>query len=192
MAKRVFFSFHYQDVIDFRANVVRNHWFTKPGREDAGFFDASLWEDAKKQGDPSIKRLINDGIQNTSATVVLVGSQTYNRRWVRYEIIKSLQKGNRLIAIHINSIKGRDGCVKVSGPNPFEYLGVRYSDNGNRLELYEYRNGRWISYRDLSSYELIRKAPVEMRGRFHKISDSYSIYDWVRSDGYNRFSEWVS
>lgn len=25
MAKRVFFSFHYQDVIDFRANVVRNH-----------------------------------------------------------------------------------------------------------------------------------------------------------------------
>ena len=25
MAKKVFFSFHYQDVIDFRANVVRNH-----------------------------------------------------------------------------------------------------------------------------------------------------------------------
>ena len=29
MARRVFFSFHYQDVIDFRANVVRNHWLTK-------------------------------------------------------------------------------------------------------------------------------------------------------------------
>ena len=44
MAKRVFFSFHYQDVIDFRANVVRQHWVTKPDREDAGFFDASVWE----------------------------------------------------------------------------------------------------------------------------------------------------
>lgn len=29
MAKRVFFSFHYQDVIDFRANVVRQHKTTK-------------------------------------------------------------------------------------------------------------------------------------------------------------------
>jgi hypothetical protein len=35
MAKRVFFSFHYQDVIDFRANVVRNHWLTKKDRKDA-------------------------------------------------------------------------------------------------------------------------------------------------------------
>jgi len=25
MAKRIYFAFHYQDVIDFRANVVRNH-----------------------------------------------------------------------------------------------------------------------------------------------------------------------
>jgi hypothetical protein len=48
MAKRVFFSFHYQDVIDFRVNVVRNHWLTKPDRSLAGFFDSSIWEDAKK------------------------------------------------------------------------------------------------------------------------------------------------
>ena len=57
MANRVFFRFHYQDVIDFRANVVRNHWLTKPDRQEAGFFDASLWEDVKKKGDISIKRL---------------------------------------------------------------------------------------------------------------------------------------
>jgi len=49
MAKRVFFSFHYQDVIDFRANVVRKHWLTKRDREAAGFFDASVWETAKKR-----------------------------------------------------------------------------------------------------------------------------------------------
>lgn len=49
MAKRVFFSFHYQDVIDFRANVVRNHWVTKD-REEAGYFDASIWEEAQKKG----------------------------------------------------------------------------------------------------------------------------------------------
>ena len=61
MAKRVFFSFHYNDVIDFRANTVRNHWLTKKNREAAGFFDASIWENAKKDSIMALKRLINNG-----------------------------------------------------------------------------------------------------------------------------------
>ena len=40
MAKRVFFSFHYQDVIDFRANVVRKHNVTKD--KNSKFFDALI------------------------------------------------------------------------------------------------------------------------------------------------------
>lgn len=54
MAKRVFFSFHYQDVIDFGANVVRNHWLTKPDREAVGFYNE---------------------LQNTTVTTVLIGSE---------------------------------------------------------------------------------------------------------------------
>ena len=80
MAKRVFFSFHYQDVIDFRANVVRNHWRTKPDRGDAGFFDASIWETAKRTSPLALKRLINSELQHTSVTTVLIGSETYARR----------------------------------------------------------------------------------------------------------------
>ena len=49
MAKRVFFSFHYQDVIDFRANVVRNHWLTKSDREDAGFLMPQSGKQLKRQ-----------------------------------------------------------------------------------------------------------------------------------------------
>jgi hypothetical protein len=41
VARQVFFSFHYEDVKTFRANVVRNHDVTKESGE-AGFFDASL------------------------------------------------------------------------------------------------------------------------------------------------------
>jgi hypothetical protein len=62
MARRVFFSFYYQDVIGFRANVVRQHWLTKPDRESAGFFDASIWETAKRTGPVAVKRLINSGL----------------------------------------------------------------------------------------------------------------------------------
>src|SRR5438876_4552001 len=130
MAKRVFFSFHYQDVIDFRANVLRQHWLTKPDRESAGFFDASIWGNAKLSGDIAFKRLINASLQGTSVTCVLVGSQTYARRWVRYEIMKGFRKSNLLLSIHVNPINGRDQVTKIKGPNPLKYLGVTYSGSG--------------------------------------------------------------
>ena len=107
MAKRIFFSFHYQDVIDFRANVVRNHWRYKDDREAAGFFDASLWESSRRTGDQALKRLINEGLKNTSITVVLIGQHTYARRWVRYEIMKRKMETEGLWAnIHAKRKRG--------------------------------------------------------------------------------------
>ena len=46
MAKNVFFSFHYEDVIGFRANVVRNHDTVK-GRQ-AGYFESLFGKMQKK------------------------------------------------------------------------------------------------------------------------------------------------
>ncbi len=66
MARRVFFSFHYERDI-WRANVVRKSWITKD-RIDAGFFDASLWEEAKTKGKEALKKLVRDGLKNTSVT----------------------------------------------------------------------------------------------------------------------------
>jgi hypothetical protein len=57
MAKRVFFSFDYEDVKDFRANVVRQSWRMKPNRPTAGYFDASMWESVKTKGDTAVKRI---------------------------------------------------------------------------------------------------------------------------------------
>lgn len=83
MANRVFFSFHYQDVIDFRANVLRNHWVAKADRVAAGLYDASIWEEAKRQGNVTLKRLINSGLQNTSNTCVLTLSVPSDARSTR-------------------------------------------------------------------------------------------------------------
>lgn len=140
MAQRVFFSFHYQDVIDFRANVVRQHWVTKD-REAAGYFDASIWEEAKKEGEASLKRLINGGLDGSSNTCILVGSETYCRPWVRYEILKSFVRGNHLFAVHINAIKDKNQQTKTLGPNPLEYVGVTYSQDGRTMTLWE-KNGK--------------------------------------------------
>ena len=168
MAKRVFFSFDYQDVIDFRANVVRNHWITKLDREDAGFFDASIWESEKRTGDIALKRLIDKALQHTSVTVVLIGSETYARRWVRYEIIKSMEKGNQILGVHINGIKDKNQRTKRLGPNPFACLGYKYSDDGRKLHVYELKNRKWVQYQDLAPYTLKTVAPPPKRGKFYK------------------------
>jgi hypothetical protein len=78
MARRVFFSFKYEDVS--RAMTVRNSWVLQ-GREAAGFIDAADFEELKKQGDPAIKRWIDNQLRGTSITVVLVGSLTCSSRW---------------------------------------------------------------------------------------------------------------
>ncbi len=69
MHRRCFFSFHYQDVVDFRANVVRKHNVTKD--DNGGISIRQFGESSKKQGDLALKRLINGGLENTSVTVVL-------------------------------------------------------------------------------------------------------------------------
>lgn len=193
MAKRVFFCFHYQDVIDFRANVVRKHWLTKPDREEAGFFDSSLWESSKKQGDIAIKRLINNGLNNTSCTCILIGSETYSRRWVRYEILKSFKRGNHIIGVHINSIKGKDQLTKPLGYNPLKKVGITFSDTGKTATLWEFVNGNWIQYNEIdgsSSYQT--NVPKQYWGQGYNFAGWYPVYNWVTDDGYNNFSKWVN
>jgi hypothetical protein len=193
MAKRVYFAFHYQDVIDFRANVVRKHWITKPDREAAGFFDGSLWESAKKTSPIAVKRLINGGLDGTTVTCVLVGSHTYARPWVRYEILKSFKKGNRIFGIHINSIPGKDTQTKSNGPNPLDYVGVSYSSSGETATLHEHTNGAWKEFNEVDNSASYRVNPVsqQCRGQGYRLSQFFPAYDWIANDGYNNFSNWV-
>ena len=190
MAKRVFFSFHYQDIIDFRANVVRNHWRLKPDRESAGYFDASIWEKAKKEGNSAVKRLVNSAIKNTSNTCVLIGSETFERKWVSYEIMQSLKSGNQIFAVHLNKIKGKDGKIKNLGSNPLYYLGYSFSDDGLKLNLHDYINGKWVKYPDLDSYS-VSKVDEKLRNKIFRLSNKFPVYDWIADDGYNKFASWV-
>lgn len=119
--RRVFFSFKYLDVS--RAMVVRNSWVAQ-GRKAAGFVDAADFEKIKRQGDIAIKRWIDDQLENTSVTVVLVGQQTCKSRWVKYEIDKSINRGNGLLGIDISKIKDwnkkrTERCGKIPKGYPF-------------------------------------------------------------------------
>jgi MTH538 TIR-like domain (DUF1863) len=191
MSKRVYFAFHYQDVIDFRANVVRKHNFTE-GVEAAGYYDHSIWETAKRTNPTALKRLINSELEGASVTAVLIGSLTHDRPWVRYEIIHSLSRGSALLGVHINSIKGKDQLTKSAGPNPFDYLGVTISNDGRRASPTEYRNGKWIIYSEHDGWTLARPHTAENVGKHFQLSKWYPTYDWVHNDGFNNFSTWIS
>jgi len=98
MARRVFFSFHYDDIMN--ANIVRNSGQFKP-TEDTGFYDASLWEEAKTQGSTAIQRLINAGLNNTSVTCFLIGEKTSTRPWCKYELKKSVADRKGILGIFL-------------------------------------------------------------------------------------------
>lgn len=192
MAKRVFFSFHYKDVADFRANVVRNHWTMKPDREICGYYDASIWESARKKGDIALKRLINAGLDQTSNTCVLIGSQTFERPWVRYELLKSFKKGNHIFGVHINAIKSKQGQTKIKGPNPLEYVGVTFSESGLTATLWELQNGKWVEYSEIDGSASYRvEVAQKYRGKGFHLGNFYSVFDWVADDGYDNFATWV-
>jgi hypothetical protein len=111
------------------------------GTSAAGFQDASLWEEAKKKGDKVIKGMIDKALQNTSVTVVFVTRGTADREYINYEIDKSLERGNGLVAVQIHHLKDQKGNVGTPGAIPKKI-------EANGFKAYKYTNkealAKWI------------------------------------------------
>ena len=153
MARRVFFSFHYEADV-WRAGQVRNSWITKPDRESAGFWDAAAWEEVKRGGENAVKKWIDEQLHGTSVTVVLIGSKTADRPYVRYEIARSHFRNNGLLGLYVDKCEDRDGLCSRRGDNPFTRLYVNKGLGKAYLNtLYETYD--WVSdggYTNLSSW----------------------------------------
>ena|SRR5665213_3115939 len=119
MARKTFFSFHYDNDV-WRANIVRNSWVTQ---DTAGFVDHASFEEVEKKGKAAIQKWIDDQLVGTSVTVVLIGTETSNRDYIKYELQKSYAKGNGLLGIYIHQIKDRFGRTSVKGSNHFGEIG---------------------------------------------------------------------
>jgi hypothetical protein len=121
----VFFSFHYGNDV-WRANQVRNSNVVH-GADVAGFFDHSEYLEAKKKSDEGIRRMILRHLKNTTVTVVLIGKETAERPWVRYEIAKSVEQGNGLVGVRIHHLKDQKGdSAWFAGDTPAVPRGVEF------------------------------------------------------------------
>jgi len=142
MARKVFFSFHYERDI-WRASTVRNSWVTKPDRKAAGFWDAAEWEKVKRAGEGAVKRWIDRNLLGTSVTVVLIGAETATRKWVMYEIRKSFERGNGLLGIYIHNIRDKNKMTDAKGQNPLDILYIER--DGRRVYLSQiYKTYDWV------------------------------------------------
>jgi len=152
MARRAFFSFHYKNDV-WRANQVRNSWVTWE-KEAAGFIDSAEFEKIKEE-DNAVEDWIDEQLKGTSVTVVLIGSETSNRKYVKYEVKRSYKEGDGLLGVHIHKQKDENGNTSTKGDTTFGELGK--DENGDSIyfhqvaKIYDYvdddgynKLGNWI------------------------------------------------
>lgn len=154
MARRVFFSFHYDEDIN-RLMIVRNSWVTQ-GKEAAGFIDKAEFEKIKRNGENAVCKWIDKQLEGTSVTVVLIGKETLNRPFVQYEIRKSIERGNAIIGIHIHNLRDMITQRTTVKGNPHTIIGYYNHDTPAYFDyicddLYDYLEdngyynlGSWI------------------------------------------------
>ena len=126
MARRVFYSFHYKPD-SWRAAMVRNIGAIEGNRPSSD----NDWEAVKRGGEAAIKRWIAGQMNYRSCTVVLIGSNTANRKWINYEIMKSWDDGMGVVGIRIHGLEDSEGKTSKMGGNPFGY--IRYGNTGKQL-----------------------------------------------------------
>ncbi|RNE76376.1 TIR domain-containing protein [Vibrio cholerae] len=126
--KTVFFSFHYgNDVM--RVQQVRNIGALE-GNEPVS---ANEWETVKRGGEASIKRWIDDNLKYKQCVIVLIGSDTANRPWVKYEIEKAWNSGKPIFGIYIHNLRCPRTGTSRKGRNPFEDFSLNDGRNLSSL-----------------------------------------------------------
>ncbi|WP_214779311.1 TIR domain-containing protein [Exiguobacterium sp. s22] len=158
MARKTFFSFHFEKD-SWRAGQIRNSGLFLG--ENAGFIDKAHWETVKKSGDKAITTWIDTQLNGTSVTVVLIGSETSQRKYIKYEIKQSYLRNNGMLGVYIHNVKDKDGLTTSRGKNPFDEFYI--TEQGKKVYLSEiYPVYDWVSdngKRNLSQW--IEKAALK-------------------------------
>jgi hypothetical protein len=185
--RRVYFGFHYDNDVS-RAMVVRKSEMTK--NDVYGFIDAAAIEEFKK-GDEAIKRWIGNQLINTSVTAILTGTYTYQRRWVRYEILKSIIKGNGLLNVEIHNIEDMQSQKPSQrGDNPFNYY--YFKKQNGKVYIWESTELTSIKWPSQPTFEFnlseFKYNTSQDKGYF---SEFVKTQNYMNDDGYNNLPAWI-
>lgn len=125
---QVFFSFEYNKDY-WRASQVRSMGKVSG---DSTFSDND-WEEVRQKTKKSIEGWIDKQLAMRKCLLVLVGSTTSTREWVRYEIEKAYELKKGIVGIYIHGLKDKEGRQTSKGLNPFDYV---LTNNREKLSKY--------------------------------------------------------
>ncbi len=117
MARKCFYSFHYKPD-NWRVSKIRNIGAVE-GNKPASDND---WETVTGGGDKKIEEWIANQMKDRTCTIILVGANTADRKWINHEIKKSWDKGKGVLAIHIHNITDSNDKQSSQGANPLDYV----------------------------------------------------------------------
>ncbi len=163
MARKAFYSFHYIPD-NWRASQVRNMGVIE-GNKPVSDND---WETIKKGGDGDIEKWINEQLKGKSVVIVLIGSKTAGRKWIKYEIKRAWEEGKGLLGIYIHNLKDRDENQSSMGSNPFSAYTVDGENMANIVKSYNppYSTSTYVyDYIKKNLEDWVEKA-IEIRGKY--------------------------
>lgn len=144
--RQIFYSFHFDNDV-FRVQQIRNIG----ALEDNKPVSVNEWEKVKGNGEPAIKRWIDDTMKYKSCVVVLIGTETASRPWVRYEIEKGWNDGKGLLGIFIHNLKCPQKGISRQGTNPFDSFKLNKSGEALSSIVKCYNPNPFNTYNDIAN-----------------------------------------
>jgi hypothetical protein len=201
-AKRMaYFAFDFDDVM--RVNNVRQSG--KIGYRimprSRGFLDRSVWESRNINTAPGLKQLMQGAMKFSSVVCVLVGTNTWFSRWVRYEIALAVVNERGLMAVDLNSINhNHSKAPDRLGINPLNFMGVRKDESGSwhlvERAAVEFADGNvgfiWRWYEDYQPPVPRPKfVPESEAGIIVPLSARTERYDFISHNGSKNIGSWL-
>ncbi|WP_182030345.1 TIR domain-containing protein [Vibrio sp. B1FLJ16] len=113
----VFYSFHFSNDV-MRVQQIRNIGSIEGNSPTT----PNEWEKLKQTGKKAVESWIDQNMKYKRCVIVLIGSETASRPWVRHEIIKAWNDGKALLGIHIHNVRCPRTGTSRKGENPFDLI----------------------------------------------------------------------
>ncbi len=147
----VFYSFHFDNDV-MRVQQVRNIGSIEGNSPTT----PNEWERLKRTGKSAIENWIDQNMKYKRCVIVLIGTQTADRPWVKYEIEKAWNDRKALLGIYIHNVRCPRTGISRKGRNPFDE--------------FQFNNGRKLS----SAVPCYNPNPANA---YHDITNN--ITDWI-------------
>jgi len=122
MSLKIFHSFHYEFGDVWRVNQLRN----VGALEGNSGLEPNEWEKVKKS-EESVRKWFKNQIDNSDCVMVMVGSKTSERKFVKEEIKYAFENSVPMFGVYIHTLLDRDGNAAIKGANPFAEFNVKHS-----------------------------------------------------------------